>query len=248
MRAFESTPSNENGPRSYAQALDRPVARFDDADPCLCSIGNQPGAYHCIRDSLGQVAALEQQFARLQPLLLRYRELDGYPRYVDVRPAAPDLPAPDVTILRVGQLYLSALALATTGSSVEDVVAHLTRSVAIWRRALASPEVGVVEKMMASRALLAHLMFASELIRNLQPTQTAALQALDAFLAPLGETERSLRGPPPAGADLERAGRSVQHRGAQRPARHLGVVVSHPHEAQRHHQPQLRRPGTPAGA
>lgn len=195
LRAFESAPRTENGPRSYAQALDRPVARFDDADPRLCSIGNQPGAYHCIRDSLEQVAALEQQFARLQPLLLRYRELDGYPRYVDVRPAAPDLPAPDVTILRVGQLYLSALALATTGSSVEDVVAHLTRSAAIWRRALASPEVGVVEKMMASRALLAHLMFASELIRNLQPTQTAALQALDAFLAPLSETERSLRGP-----------------------------------------------------
>lgn len=187
-------PQEGQPPMSYAQALDRPLASFDEGQTTLCSPGNRPGAYDCIRNSQAQRAAFDQLVPRVHPLLLRYRELERYPRYSDPRPGSIEQ-MPDVTAYRMALVDLSVIALAIGEGSIEQGAAVLARSGAIWRRVLAARDVTLIDKLVASRAYAAHLMFVSELIREWpQAREGAAAADLETLLRPLADTERSLAG------------------------------------------------------
>lgn len=179
-------------PESYAQALDRHTAVFDEGGAKLCGVGNQPGAYACLRQSLEDRAALQALVQHVAPLLARYPELERYSVYVDPRPPSVDIPPPDLTVLRIAQLQLSVFAWAVEAGEVDRVAEALTRSADVWRRMLAARDIGPIPKVMAQRLLAAHLLFASEWIAR-QPS--GADLPLDALLAPLTEVERSLEGP-----------------------------------------------------
>lgn len=191
--AVEGNPGRA-APKTYAAALDRYSARFDEKGLSLCSAGHQEGAYACLRNSLAQRTELEAFMQPLRPLLLRYRELEAYPRYSDPRPAALDEPAPDSAAYRIALLNLSGLAWMVQAGAVDEAVASLERSAAIWRRVLAAREVTLIDKMLASRAFAAHLLFASELIRSLPILEVPSLAAIERLTSPLSDAERSLAG------------------------------------------------------
>ncbi|MGH8516242.1 MAG: hypothetical protein ACREUE_02165 [Panacagrimonas sp.] len=196
LAAYAKLPAPVEGqpPVSYAQALGRPMANFDDDGATLCSPGNRPETYACVRNSLAQRAAFDVLVPRIHPLLLRYRELERYPRYVDPRPGSTEL-MPDVTAYRVALVNLSVIALAMGEGSIEQGAGVLARSGAIWRRILAERDVTLIDKIVASRAYAAHLMFVSELIREWpQARDPAALAELQTLLRPLVDAERSLIG------------------------------------------------------
>lgn len=195
LAAYQSALSKTGKPaKSYAAAMDRYVARFDDQGLRLCSTGNQEGAYACLRNSLAQREELQVLMQPLRLLLLRYRELEIYPRYADTRRAALDDPAPDATVLRIAQLHLSGLAWMVRDGALDAAAEGLARSAAIWRRVLASADVSLIDKMLAARALEAHLLFASELIRSQPPLEGPALASVESLLVPPTEAERSLAG------------------------------------------------------
>lgn len=179
-------------PNSYAAALGRYSAHFEENGLHPCSAGHDEGAYACLRSSREQRAGLEDLMQTLRPLLLRYRELESYPRYVDVRPAALDEPPPDPTAYRVALLNLSRLAWMVDEAAVPQAVEGLERSASIWRRVLAAREVGLIDKMFASRAYAAHLLFASELIRGRTVLEGPTRAAIERLLEPLSAAELSL--------------------------------------------------------
>ncbi|MCC2657703.1 MAG: hypothetical protein K0Q76_2811 [Panacagrimonas sp.] len=197
LEALAKAPAPKEGqPQpTYAQALDRPTAQFDEGQATMCSPGNRPGAYECVRNSQAQRAVFDQLVPRIHPLLLRYRELERYPRYSDPRPGSIDQPMPDATAYRVGLVNLSVIALAIGEGSIEQGAAVLARSAAIWRRVLAARDATLVDKIVASRAYAAHLMFVSELVREWpQAREGAAAAELETLLRPLADSERSLAG------------------------------------------------------
>lgn len=197
LAAYAKLPARAEGqpPLSYAQALDRPEANFDETGIALCSPGNRPETYDCIRNSLAQRAAFDVLVPRIHPLLLRYRELERYPRYADPRPASVDQ-MPEVMAYRVSLVNLSVIALAMGEGSIEQGAGVLARSGAIWRRVLAARDATLIDKIVASRAYAAHLMFVSEMIREWpQAREPAALTELQTLLRPLSDAERSLIGP-----------------------------------------------------
>lgn len=180
---------------TYAQVLDRMNARVDDLGLQLCSGGNREGAYGCLRNSRAQRAGFTPLLQHVAALLQRYHALEAYPRYADPRPISQDF-APDGTALRVALINLSVIALAMDEGSVEQGIEALSRSAAVWRRVLGARDVGLIDKMTASRAYAAHVLFVSELIRD----RPAVLQGpgtplLEAILKPLSDDERSLAGP-----------------------------------------------------
>lgn len=180
--------------QTYATALGRASAIFDEGRVRLCSAGNEEGAYACMAGSREQRAALEPLLALLRPLLLRYRELERYPRYSDPRLPAIDAAVPDASAYRIALLHLSVLAWMAQAGAPDQAAEALARSAAIWRRVLAARDAGMVDKMMASRAYAAHLLLASELIRATAPQDTAVLDAIEPLLRSLSEAERSLAG------------------------------------------------------
>jgi hypothetical protein len=181
--------------RTYAELMGRMSARVDEQGARPCVAGNKEGAYHCLRDSRAQRAAFAPLLSSLAPLLLRYRELELYPRYADPRALLPDL-APDATAYHIALLNLSVIALAMDEGAVEPAIGALSRSAAIWRRVMAARDVGLIDEMLALRAYEAHLLFVSELIRERpQVMQGAAADAIDAILLPMSDAERSLAGP-----------------------------------------------------
>lgn len=193
--AKAAPPKEGEAPVTYAQALDRPVAVFDEGDATLCSPGNRPGTYDCVRNSQAQRAAFDKLVPVIHPLLMRYIELERYPRYSDPRPGSIDQQMPDVTAYRIGLANLSVIALAIGEGSLHQGAAALARSGAIWRRVLAARDVTLVDKMVASRAYAAHLMFVSELIREWPQARDGAVAAeLETLLRPLADAERSLAG------------------------------------------------------
>lgn len=179
--------------QTYAQALDRPFAMFDEQGVTLCSAGNREGAYSCLRNSRAQREALGPLVLRMSPLLMRYRELEAYPRYSDPRGAATAVP-PDSTALRVALLNLSIVALAAEEGAIGPATQALAQSATLWRRVLAAHDVALIDKLIASRAYSAHLLLASELIRDLPELRDESLAAVESILRPLDETERSLAG------------------------------------------------------
>lgn len=185
-----SAAANRTG---YAEALGRMSARVETGEARLCSLGNSEGAYQCIESSRAQRAAFEPLLGSLAPLLLRYRELELYPRYADPRPSPPDA-GTDAAALRIAQLNLSVIALAMDEGSELAGLQALARSAAIWRRVLAARDANLVDKMVASRLYAAHLLFASELIRARRGLDGEGAAALESILRPLGEAERSLVG------------------------------------------------------
>lgn len=179
---------------SYADALGRLSARVDTAEVELCSLGNDQNAYRCLASSRAQREAFAPLLNTFNQLLLRYRELELYPRYADPRPYPPDI-SPDASALRIAQLNLSIVALALDEGADTAALTSLARSAAVWRRVLAARDATLVDKMVASRAYVAHLLFVSELIREHGPTlQGEGAAAIDSILRPLAEAERSLVG------------------------------------------------------
>lgn len=197
LAAHSKLPALAEGqpPLGYAQALDRPEAKFDEGETTLCSPGNRPGTYACIRNSQAQRAGFDHLVPIIHPLLMRYRELERYPRYSDPRPGSLAQPIPDVTAYRIALANLSVIALAIGEGSLEQGAAVLARSGAIWRRVLAARDATLIDKIVASRAYAAHLMFVSELIREWpQAREGAARAELETLLRPLADTERSVAG------------------------------------------------------
>lgn len=189
----KSGPVLNEAARSYAEVMDRPRAQFDTSALKLCSPGHREGAYACLRDSRMQRAAFEPLALQITPLLRRYRELGFYPRYADPRAIAVDV-QPDDSAFRVALVNLSIIALAMQEGSVEAGTVALAQSAALWRRVLAARDASLIDKMMASRAYAAHLLFASELIREQPPLQGTALEAVQTLVRPMSDTERSLAG------------------------------------------------------
>ena len=181
-------------PKTYADALDRLTARFDEEGIAPCNGGNREGAYECIERSRAQRPALEGLFVQVTPLVLRYRELHAYPRYADPRALMPDSPMSDGSALRIAMLHLSGLAFAIDDGALDGALDALLRSAAIWRHVLNARDVSLVDKMIASRVLAAHTLFASELLRSDLPLQVPHYAVLEALLTPLSDTERSLGG------------------------------------------------------
>ncbi len=181
-------------PKTYASALGRPFAAFDETGVSLCSAGNKEGAYRCMRKSRAQRAAFAPLVQRLAPLLVRYHELETYPRFADTRAPTPDDPV-DNLVLRVGVVNLSVLALAAEEGSVQQATVALARSAAVWRRMLAARDIGLLDKLIASRAYAAHLLFASELIRDQPMMDGPALEAIESIVRPFAPTELSMAGP-----------------------------------------------------
>lgn len=181
-------------PRTYAEALERPFADFEEEGVSLCSAGNKEGAYHCLRKSRAQRNLFQPLVVRLSPLLLRYHQLEAYPRFADPRVPTADDPLENLAF-RVGLVNLSVLALAVEEGAAEPATVALGRSAAIWRRVLAARNVNLIDKLLASRAYAAHLLFASELIRDLATLDGPSLESVESILRPLADTERSLAGP-----------------------------------------------------
>lgn len=192
--AYDAARSRGPTPQTYAVALDRPTAVFDEGEVQLCSAGNQEGAYDCLRGSLKQRAAIEVLLARYWPLLSRYEALEAYPRYVDPATPTTDAPVANATSFLVSRLELSALALAASDGAADAAAGSLVRSAAIWRRMLSAHDITLIDKLMANRALTAHTLLASEFLRAL-PMDTPGLAAIESLLTPLSEAEQSLAGP-----------------------------------------------------
>lgn len=194
MAAYEAARKKGPTPRTYAEALDRPLAAFDEQDVKLCSAGNSEGAYDCLRSSVGQRAAIEGLLARYWPLVERYQALGPYPRYADPATPTADAPVANATTFLISRLELSALALAAADGAADAAGGGVARSAEIWRRVLSAREVSLIDKLMASRALAAHTLLASELIRVLAP-QSPGLAEIETLLRPLSAAERSLAEP-----------------------------------------------------
>lgn len=180
-------------PRLFSEALARPTAVFDADGAALCSPGNRDGAYQCLQRSREQAAKFRALFARYWPLLNRYRDLEDYARFSNPLPSLPEYPPPDPTTFNIALLRLSMIALAVAEGSPGTAIESLAHSATIWRRVLGATEASLVDKMMASRALAAHTLLASELIRTQRPDVTQ-LAAIEAVIRPLSEDERSLAG------------------------------------------------------
>lgn len=194
LQAYERARTAGTPPQTYADALDRPSARFDKEGIAPCNGGNREGAYECMARSRAQRPALEALFVQVTPLVLRYRELHGYSRYADPRVLMPDTPMADASALRVALLHLSGLTFAIDDGSLDSALFGLQSSAGLWRRVLAARDASLVDKMVASRALAAHTLFASELLRSDQPLQAQHYAVLDDVLLPLSDAERSLSG------------------------------------------------------
>lgn len=194
LQAYASAAAKGAPPKSYAEALGRPFAAFDEEAVVLCSAGNKEGAYHCLRNSRAQREAFQPLVVRLTPLLLRYHELETYPRYADPRTPKPDDPM-DNLAFRVGLVNLSVLALASEEGAVDAAMVSLGRSAGVWRRVLAARNVSLLDKLVASRAYAAHLLFASELIRDLPKLEGPGLESIESIVRPLEEPELSLVAP-----------------------------------------------------
>lgn len=194
LAAYEAARKKGPAPKTHAEALGRPMAAFDEGEVRLCSAGNQEGAYACLRGSLEQRAAVEALLAKYWPLVQRYEALSAYPRYADPVTPSTDAPLAIATAFLLSRLELSALALAASDGAANEAAGSLARSAAIWRRVLLAPDVALIDKLMASRALSAHTLLASEFLRLL-PLDAPGLAAIEALLAPLSEPERSLAGP-----------------------------------------------------
>lgn len=192
--AAKLPPPPDAVPPTYAQVMGRMNARIDERGVQLCSAGNKEGAYECLRLSRAQRDAIGQLLQDVAILFRRYHELERYPRYADPRAVSDDY-APDVSALRIAQLNLSVIALAMDEGSVQAGVEALGRSAALWRRVLAARDAGLIDKMVASRAYAAHLLFVSELVRE-RPAllQGPPAAVLEAIVQPLSDVERSLGG------------------------------------------------------
>lgn len=189
----KSAPGSGQPARRYADVMGREWAHFGTEGFDLCSAGHREGAYACLSNSRAQRAVLEPLVRQIAPLLPRYRELSFYPRYADPRLSIGGL-APDDTAFRVALVNLSIIALAMQEGSVEAGVVALAQSAEIWRRVLAARDATLVDKMIASRAYAAHLLVASELIREQPQLEGAAVDALQFILRPIADSERSLAG------------------------------------------------------
>ena len=194
LAAYARLRSTGTPPKTYAEALDRLSARFDEEGIAPCNGGNREGAYECMARSRAQRPALEALFVQVTPLVLRYRELHGYPRYADPRVLMPDTPMADASALRIALLHLSGLTFAIDDGALDSALNGLLQSAAIWRQVLGARDAALVDKMVASRVLAAHTLFASELLRSDLPLQTPHYAMLDVLLMPLSDAERSLSG------------------------------------------------------
>lgn len=193
LAAYAQAESTPGEAPSYAGALGRLSARVETGEVKLCSAGNQEGAYGCLASSRAQRAAFGPLVATLSPLLLRYRELELYPRYSDPRPYPPEA-GTDPAALRTALVNLSVIALAMDEGSIDAGLQTLAQSAAIWRRVLAARDAHLVDKMVASRLYAAHLLFVSELVREGRGLEGAGQSALESILRPLADAERSLVG------------------------------------------------------
>lgn len=180
--------------QSYAKAMDRLSAHVDEEGVALCSTGTVAGSYQCLEASRKQRAAFAPLVQKLTPLLLRYRELESYPQYSDVRVPNVDAEIFASVPFRVALVNLSIIALAMEEGTVEPAAVALAQSAALWRRVLAAHDAALIDKMVASRAYAAHLMFASEFLRDHPPLEGPALEAIGSILRPLGDAERSIAG------------------------------------------------------
>ncbi|MGQ0701219.1 MAG: hypothetical protein ACT4PZ_23615 [Panacagrimonas sp.] len=194
LAAYEAARKRGPTPRTYAEALDRPMAAFDEGGVRLCSAGNKEGAYGCLRSSVEQRAGIEALLVRYWPLVERYQALGAYPRYSDPMTPTADAPTANAIAFLISRLELSALALAATDGASDAAAGGLARSAEVWRVVLATRDVSLIDKLMASRAVEAHTLLASEFIRSL-PLEASGLAAIENLLRPLSETERSLTGP-----------------------------------------------------
>ncbi|MGQ0528852.1 MAG: hypothetical protein ACT4PG_03355 [Panacagrimonas sp.] len=194
LAAYERLRAAGTPPQSYADALDRLSARFDEEGIAPCNGGNREGAYECMARSRAQRPALEALFVQVTPLVLRYRELDRYSRYADPRVLMPDTPMADASTLRIALLHLSGLTFAIDDGSLDSALKGLLQSASTWRQVLRARDAALVDKMLASRALAAHTLFASELLRSDQPLQAPHYAVLESLLLPLSDAERSLSG------------------------------------------------------
>lgn len=178
-------------PKTLAEALGRESAEFEEDEVRLCSTGVREGAYECLRTSYEQRPRIEALARRYQPLLARYDELFDYPRFANPLASSPDDPLIGATALKLSQFGLSGLALSVRDGAVNQALASLEASADLWRRVLVSPTLTVIDKMLASRALAAHTLFASELIRSVA-VDTAGLSVLERVVRPLNDDERSM--------------------------------------------------------
>lgn len=188
LTAYDDLPADQR-PGTYAEALGRNIAIFESGPARFCSLGNQAGAYACLQISREDREVLQAMTMHVAPLIQRYGELQTYPDYVDPRLPTQDQPAPDVGPLRIALLNLSVLTWMIDAGQGDRAMAELDRSASLWRRVLSATDVGLIEKTMAVRALAAHLMFASEWLRE-RPVGTDL--PLDTLLAPLSAQELSL--------------------------------------------------------
>ena len=124
LEAYDRLPEDE-APESYAEALGRNFAVFDEAPARLCSAGNQPGAYRCMHQSREDREPLQDLVLEVAPLLQRHRELQAYPAYVDPRTPTQQVPPADVTALRINLLQLSVLTWMADAGGGEGVGAEL---------------------------------------------------------------------------------------------------------------------------
>lgn len=194
LAAYEAARARGPAPKTYGEALNRPMASFDEGAVRLCSAGNQEGAYRCLRDSVAQRAAIEQLLAQYWPLAQRYEVLGQYPRYSDPTVPTAEAPVANATAFLLSRLELSALALAAADGASDAAAASLASSATIWRRMIGAQDIALIDKLMATRALTAHTLLASEFLRSL-PLSAPGISALEALLTPLTEPERSLAGP-----------------------------------------------------
>ena len=194
LAAYDAARARGPAPKTYGEALNRPVAAFDEGAVRLCSAGNQEGAYACMRDSVAQRAAIEQLFVKYWPLAQRYEGLGQYPRYSDPTVPTTDAPVANATAFLLSRLELSALALAAADGAGDAAAVGLASSATIWRRMLAAQDISLIDKLMAMRSLAAHTLLASEFLRSL-PLSAPGISAIEGMLTPLTEPERSLAGP-----------------------------------------------------
>ncbi len=158
----------------------------------ICSLRSDQRTPDCLARSVAQRAALERALQQARFSLARYRALWDYPDFQNLVPMTLWAPLPPYqTMLEAKRLLHGEIALRLAAGEVTGSLQMLLRDTQMWRRILGSPELRLIDKMVANNALTGSWLLASEIIRQLE-LSPGDLELMARVLAPLSTTERDM--------------------------------------------------------
>jgi len=125
-------------------------------------------------------------------LLERYESLQSYCQFDDV--LRPSSRSPVITwfaFTQAKQLFLTSVALDCTHDRLDSCIARLQSDAALMRRAMAEPEILLLDKVILATGFRQDLLLAAAMLRR-EPLNEAHYAALRELAAPMTLPERSL--------------------------------------------------------